>query len=58
MDSVQVHVHSGLFLSHKEVGNNAPESASGKTVEMIIPSEVGDEERQKYQIMISLLAIN
>ena len=34
-----------------------PSPASGKKVEMIIPSEVREARKDKYQ-MISLLAIN
>ena len=45
-----VHVHSGILLNHKEVENNAS-PASGKKIEMIIPSEVRETRTDKYHMI-------
>ena len=45
-----VHVHSGIFINHKEVENNAS-PASGKKIEMIIPSEVRETRKDKYHMI-------
>ena len=45
------------FSTTKKVGNNA-KAGTGKKVEMIIPCEVRDTERDKYQYhMISPLGV-
>ena len=52
-----MHVHNAIFLNQKEVGNNT-RLATGKKVERIIPSEVRDTGRYKYQYhMISPLGV-
>ena len=51
-----VHVHNAIFLNVKEAGNN-PRPATGKKVEMIIPSEVRDTEETSISIMISPLGV-
>jgi len=52
-----IHVHNGIFLNHKEVGNNAKSSFRKESIEMIIPSEVRETRKDKYH-MISFLGIN
>ena len=49
--------HNAIFLNHKEAGTNV--KASHRQVEMIIPNEVRDTGKDKYQChMISPLLLS
>ena len=48
-----VHIHNGILLNHKK-NEIMPFAATWMDLEMIIPSEVSQREKDKYYVMGNL----